>query len=302
MNVLGAIFASVGSAMAYGLASVLQHRTARTAPPGKGLRLGLLAHLAAQPVWLLGLLAAVAAFGLHVVALSLGQLALVQPLLVSGLLFALPAAVLLEHRRPSLGEWSWALILVGGLGLFLVSANPTVGLVPTDTDRLGVLVVGGAGLAGSLILLGQRRAGPYGAGLFGFAAGILDGLTASLIKEVSALATAGPVQLIAAWPLYGLLAIGGAALVLNQAAYQAGPLVASLPPMTLANPLVAILVGVLVFDEHIVHTFAAASQEVAAAAVVALATMQLARFSARPALATRIGRKSMRKGPEPRGA
>jgi len=280
MNVLGAVVASVGSAMAYGLASVLQHRTARTAPPGKGLRLGLLAHLAAQPLWIVGLVAAGAAFGLHVVALSLGELALVQPLLVSGLLFALPAAVLLEHRRPSLAEWSWALVLVGGLGLFLVSANPTVGLVPTDTDRLGALVIAGTILAGGLVLLGQRNVGPHGAGLLGFAAGILDGLTASLIKEVTALATSGPAQLIAAWPLYSLLGIGVAALVLNQAAYQAGPLGASLPPMTLANPCVAIVVGVLVFDEHIVHTSGAVLQEAVAAVAVALATMQLARFSA----------------------
>ena len=44
-----------------------------------------------------------------------GQLALVQPLLISGVLFALPLSAVLEGRRPSGREWLWALIVVAGL-------------------------------------------------------------------------------------------------------------------------------------------------------------------------------------------
>ncbi len=272
-----AVTASLCSAGGYAVASVVQHRIARSVPTGRGLRFGLLYDLARRPAWLLGLLVAGAAFAAHAAALSLGEIAVVQPLLVSGLLFALPASVLLDRRRPSLTEWSWALVLVVGLAAFLIAANPTVGSVPSDTDRLGVLVAAGTAIAAGVALFGSRMGGRNGAAAFGLAAGVTYGLTAALIKEVTQIASRDLFGLITSWPTYALIAIGASALVLNQAAYQAGPLAASLTPMTMADPIVAVLVGVLVFDEHLAHTPAAIVVECLSVAAVSISTIQVAR-------------------------
>jgi hypothetical protein len=45
--------------------------------------------------------------------------------------------------------------------------------------------------------------------------------------------------------------LGAAGLFLNQLAFQSGPLVASLPATATVDPLLSIVVGVLVYDEHV---------------------------------------------------
>lgn len=278
-----AVTASLCSAGGYALSSVVQHRVARSAPPGTGLRLGLLHDLARRPAWLLGLLIASAAFAAHALALSLGEIAVVQPLLVSGLLFALPASVLLDRRRPSLTEWSWAFVLVAGLALFLTAANPTAGSVPSDTDRLGVLIAAGSAIAAAVAFFGSRMGSQKAAAAYGLAAGVTYGLTAALIKEVTRIASRGPFGLVTSWPVYALITIGAFALVLNQVAYQAGPLAASLPPMTMADPIVAVIVGVLVFDEHLAHSPATIVLEGLSVAAVCISTIRVARSTSNAA-------------------
>ncbi|MDQ2729442.1 MAG: DMT family transporter [Actinomycetota bacterium] len=282
MNTPIAVVASLCSAGGYAASSVIQHRTARSTPSGTGLRLGLLGDLARRPAWLIGLCLAAAAFAAHAVALSLGELAVVQPLLIAGLLFALPASVLLDRHRPSLTEWSWALMLVISLALFLTAANPTAGSVPSDTDRLGLIVAIGTVLAAAVALLANQLDRDHSATAFGTAAGLTYGLTAALIKQVSQTASHDPFKLLTSWPAYALIAIGACALVLNQAAYQAGPLAASLPPMTMVDPVVAVIIGVLVFDEHLAHTAPAILLETLSAAAVLLATIQVANHASKP--------------------
>lgn len=272
----GAIATALGSALGYALSSVVQHRAARGAGDHHS-SLGLLVHLALQPIWLLGLVLAGVSLGLHALALSFGELSLVQPLLISGVLFALPISVLLDGRRPSLREWLWAAVLVAGIGTFLVTASPSVGSVPTDTERLAALVGVGAAVAGAILLIGHRLVPTHRAALFGLGAGITYGITASLLKQVAGTINGDPLNLLTSWPVYVLGAIGVGALMLNQAAYRSGPLAASLPPMTMADPIVAILLGVLVFNERIAHDPGALSLEVASAVVVLVATVQLAR-------------------------
>lgn len=280
MTALPAACAALGSALSYAVATVLQHRAAHQAPAGHGMHVGLLAHLATRPLWLAGLTADVAALGLHVFALSKGELALVQPLLVSGLLFALPASVLLEHRHPSLTEWSWAAVLIGALALFLVVGHPSVGHNLTDTDRLAVLTGAGTALTAAVAVTAKQLIPRHQAALLGLAAGIAFGLTAALLKQATTIGTGPhPLQLVKTWPLYVLLAIGGGALVLSQAAYQSGPLAASLPPLTMADPLVAIALGVAVFDEDLTHSVTSISLQVITFAAMTLAAIQLARRS-----------------------
>lgn len=274
-SAFGSAGAALGSALGYAVASVLQHREARGAPRGTGLRIRLLFHLATRPVWLVGLAFAGVGLVLHGLALSMGQLAVVQPLLLSGLLFALPASMLLDRRRPSLAEWLWALTLVAAIAAFLLSSRPTAHHGQAANGRLGYMVLAGAFLAALTTGLG-RSSRRHAAFFYGLAAGVAYGLTAALIKRVAS-STSHPVQLLSSWPVYVLVVIGAAALVLNQAAYQAGPLVASLPPLTMSEPIVATVIGVAAFNEHLAHGPLALLAEAASGCVVAYATIQLAR-------------------------
>ena len=87
-------------------------------------------------------------------------------------------------------------------------------------------------------------------------------MTASLIKECTGLISQGPVTLLTGWQPYALVVAGASGLLFNQLAYQAGPLSASLPAIAVVDPLIAILLGITVFDEHLRHSLPAIIGEV----------------------------------------
>src|SRR3984893_19043155 len=94
--------------MLYALASVLQHRAAIAQPQEKSMRLSLLGRLVTNPMWLAGIVADGLAFLFQFVALGHGSLILVQPLLVCGLLFALPLGAWFAHTRLTRQDWAGA--------------------------------------------------------------------------------------------------------------------------------------------------------------------------------------------------
>lgn len=229
-----AVGAALGSALCFAVSSVLQQRGASRAPKGSGLHLSLLANLLARPMWLGGVLAAVGTVTLQALALAAGPLALVQPLLVCALLFALPASVLLEKRRPSVVEWAWALLLIFGLAVFLRAAQPGTGPALPDDGPLLLMGAVAAAVAVSAAAVGRGPGRRHRAVLLGLATGIMYGLTASLIKYTVALARAEGWHLFLEWPVYALVVVGAVGIVLSQAAYQSssrcGRSVRSWPP------------------------------------------------------------------------
>jgi drug/metabolite transporter (DMT)-like permease len=274
-----AVGAGLGSALCFAVSSVLQQRGASRAPMGSGMHLGLVAHLVGRPMWIGGLLAAVGTVTLQAIALASGPLALVQPLLVCALLFALPASVLLEKRRPSLVEWGWAVLLVAGLAVFLRAAHPGTGPPLPDDGRLLQLGAVGGALAAGAAAIGYGPGRRHRAVLLGLAAGIVYGLTASLIKYSVALADVDAAHLLTGWPVYALLLVGAGGVVLSQAAYQAGPLAGALPPMVIADPIVAIIVAVEGFGEELTTDPAAVVFEAVGSCAMAMAIIRLARLA-----------------------
>src|SRR3984893_478849 len=168
--------------MLYALASVLQHRAAIAQPQEKSMRLGLLGRLVTNPMWLAG----IAADGLGVLfqffVLGHGSLILVQPLLVCGLLFALPLGAWLDHTQLSPWDWGGAAAVVAGLSTFLLVAHPDRGrnVVPGHTW----VVLGAVGITTIVVLVIGARGGPSRrrAALLAAAAGVVYGYTAALTK------------------------------------------------------------------------------------------------------------------------
>lgn len=275
--------AALGSALAAALSSVCQHRSARTAPARRTRGLRLLAYLLAQPAWLAGGLAAGLGLVLHTFALSGGRLALVQPLLVSGLLFALPVSVLLEHRRPRLREWLWAAIVVAGLAAFLLAARPSAGHTPVPDRALLTATAACLAVIGGILLAARVARPAYHAALLGAAGGIGFGAASALLKQSAALAVTGVHVMLSDWAPYGTMLIGALAIVLTQLAYRSGPLASSLPAMTIGDPASAVVVGVFAFHEQLAHTPLATGVVIAAFAAMTVGAWQVARHTARPA-------------------
>ena len=269
---------ALASALAAAASSIMQHHSARHAPAVKPHR--FLGHLLTRPVWIGGLAAAFVGLALHVVALDQGQLAVVQPLLISGVLFALPVSALLEGRRPSGREWLLAAVLVGGLAMFLLAARPTAGRVKLDADVLAWSTVLVLGLVGILALMGFRWFKAQGPALLGMAAGVGYGLVAALIKQADALWHTGFLHLLTDWPVYALIGVGGVSLSLTQLAYRAGPLAKSMPALTVTDPAASVALGVLAFQEKLKANPGALVLQVVGFVVMSLAAAQLARREA----------------------
>ncbi|HET6964699.1 MAG TPA: DMT family transporter [Acidimicrobiales bacterium] len=278
MTEAGVVGTALASALAAAASSILQHHTARRAPDGTTHR--LLGHLVTRPLWIAGLVASAVGLALHVVALDHGQLAVVQPLLISGVLFALPISAILEGRRPSGREWLLALVLVAGLAVFLLAARPSEGRVKLDADVLAWSTLSVAAGIAVITLVGMRWPHGHRPALLGTAAGIGYGLVAALIKQATALYHTGFIHLLSDWPLYALIVVGAGAIGLTQMAYRAGPLAKSMPALTVTDPAASVALGVLAFQERLSGHPAAVALQVVGFVVMAGAAAQLARREA----------------------
>src|SRR4051794_26914006 len=152
------------------------HHGASGADPGsRGI--ALLRHVFTQWKWLIGLAASLFGLGLHTVALGLGSLTLVQPIVVTGLFFSLVFRDALDRRWPDRRTLTWGTITAGGLAVFLAATGSSDGNdVPDD---LGAAIVIATGVVGALVAwnLAPRRPARSGL-LLGTAGGIVFGLMA----------------------------------------------------------------------------------------------------------------------------
>jgi drug/metabolite transporter (DMT)-like permease len=267
------------SALLYAVASVAQQRAASDAPADQSLRLGLLVHLVRRPVWVAGIVADVAAFACQFAALRRGSLVVVQPLLVCGLLFALPLGAALTHQRFTRAEWLGTAAVVAGLSLFLVVSGPARGRAETTGLAWAVIVLLTVLPTAALVLaaLDRRRSAAMRAGLLAAAAGVVYGLTAALTKTSAHLLDRGLGHVLTAWQPYALAAAGLAGMVLAQSAFQAGPLAASLPVLTVADPVVSIVIGAAAFHEGLHASAGAVAAEAAGLALIVAGVVVLAR-------------------------
>lgn len=272
-----ALVLSLVSAMFYAATSVLQQSAASGVGHERSLRPSLILELARHPRWLLGNLAEVGAVGLHFLALRRGSLLVVQTVLVSGLLFALPISAALTHRRLTRNDWLAAAAVVVGLGAFLAVGSPSEGLGEAS-GWAWVLVLGLGGAVVTVLVLGAPSdPGPRRATWLGAACGVVFGIDAALTKAAGHLLDQGLVHALSSWEPYLWVALAAFGFLLAQSAFQAGQLGASLPVLTIADPVVAAAIGAFAFHERLASNPAAVAAEAVAIAAMIAGAWVLAR-------------------------
>jgi drug/metabolite transporter (DMT)-like permease len=230
--------------------------------------------------WWLGGGAAVANYALQAAALSLGSVMLVTALQVTVLLFALPISARLTHHRVTRWEWIWATLLAISVAVILTAGDPTQGQQRASPEIWFVvaIVLGPAFMA---CVVGARIwAGTVAAVLLALVAGSSLALFAVLSKGVIEAGHSGAGGLLRTPELYAWLAVALAGMVFQQSAFRAGALTASLPTMTLAKPVLGWILGVTVLGETLRVDRADVVALVAAAVVMIVATVALARGEA----------------------
>ncbi|HEY6782656.1 MAG TPA: DMT family transporter, partial [Candidatus Dormibacteraeota bacterium] len=109
------------SALLFALGTVLQQKAGMSLASGTSS--GLLVRMAHHPLWLGGIACDIVGFVAQAAALRLGQLAVVQPLLVLSVVFALPLGARLSDQRVGRREAAAAALVVAALAGFLAIAN-----------------------------------------------------------------------------------------------------------------------------------------------------------------------------------
>lgn len=271
-----AVPAAVLAAACFGSAGVLQHRATHETALRKPLEPGLLIDLIKLPGFRVSVGLGALGFALQVLALRYGPLILVQPLLVTGVLFYLLLASALGDHRPDRVLFVGALTALAGLSAFLLVARPSDGQedfagVAALPLGIGLVLVVAACLAASARLPGEIRSVPLA-----IATAVCYGVTAGLVRTLAS-GGFGP-QLLEQWQLYAVIVVGPAGFLLNQNAYQQGRFGSvALAIITIGDPLVAIGIGVVWLGESITPTAWSVPVEVVALAVMTTGVVMLAR-------------------------
>lgn len=266
--------------MSFGVAAALQHLATMHVPVRPALRLSLIAELIREPVWTASLVLNLFGSSMQIFALANGPLALVEPILVTGLLFATIARSLLVRRLPRPFVVVGGTLTCAGLATFLVLAHPPAG----STQIVGVTTVlpYALGLAALLLVclyVASRHPGQPRALALALACGVFYGCAAGSAKVATGLVEANGIPaLLTSWPLYALAVLGPLGFLLNQNAFQASPVLApALAVITVTDPLVSIGVGVLWLNETLRGGTLVVIGQIAGLAVMVVGVWLLAR-------------------------
>ena len=282
------IVLALGSAALFALGSVLQQKAGADAP-SLGASGALLVRMARRPVWVAGIAVDGLGFVSQAAALGIGRLAVVQPLMVTTVVFALPFGAWLGGTRINRREAAAAVLVVAGVGAFVALADPAGGRSDAPFGAWAIAGAACAVLCVPLVALAPKSPGGRRASYLGIATGILFALSAALTKSTVNELSDGLLAVITSWQLYGLIAVGYVSMTLNQLSLDAGALSATLATSTAFDPIASVLLGLTLFVETI-HAGPVQAVVIVLALVVALGAMTvLARDEAKAPPATAAG-------------
>jgi hypothetical protein len=244
-----AVVTALAAALTFGISAVADQRSTKRVQTRQALSPKILKDLVRQPLWLIAVGANVVGFALQVVALDFGSIALVQPILVCDLVFAVLIARYLSTRtdspRPSAKRvYTGVVAATVGVAAFLAIGQPSNGstqVSPGVWPPLGVALI--------MVAMGCLAVLPRNQNLqplaLALACGVNYGIAAFLVKLVTEEFGGGPAQVFTNWPIYFFAVAGPAGFILNQNALQRGKFISPVQSIiTAADPVVSIALGI----------------------------------------------------------
>lgn len=279
-SVLAVGFALI-AALCFAVAAVLQERGTEGISDEEARGAGFLYTLAHRKVWVAGIIVDILGFATQAAALVFGSLLLVQPLLVTSLLFALPLAAWTHRRGLTIQEWAWSLLLTASLVVFMILGTPSAGITKPS---LGAWIIPLAIMVPVVLLcvfVGFRM--PHGTTrslLLALAAGITLGVSAPFTKTGIDAFSGGFVAGISAWEFWAMAITATLGTLWQQSSYQAGDVQSSLPAVTVLKPIIAVMLGLTIYQETLRVGHIGDAVVIASLAVMCIATVMLGRLSA----------------------
>jgi hypothetical protein len=245
-----AVICAIVAAFSYGLSNVLQQHEAEQLPADQAMHLGFLGTLARRPRWLVGMGADVGGYVFEALALGIGTLVVVEPILATSLLLSLLLGAAINKRSINGAAWIAAIVFATGVSIFLLLVAPTKGVaVAPIRDWLiaGPCIAAFVGLCATL----ARGKGTNRAVFLGAGGGALFGTSALLTKAFVHYLSGGIFNWVQHWEPYALAVSSITGLLLAQSAFQTGALAAAISAEQLLQPLTGVALGIGLLDEHI---------------------------------------------------
>ncbi len=263
------------AAFANAIASICQRLGVEDAPPTNGPSMGLVRHMLRRPIWILGFAIMALGYASQAVALHLGTLNVVQPLMVSELVILVFILWLWFATPLRPRDFVAAFATAVGLGAFLFLSAPTVGSkVPSNDLWLVAALVTVLCVAFFVVL--ARRGPPWRqALLLGAGASVGFALLSAITKSTTNVLVMGWGALFSSWQLYALCVTGLGSFLIMQAAFRVGPFAASQSTLILVNPFVSIFIGHVLYGENLHGGPLFASLEVLSLVVMILGALGL---------------------------
>jgi drug/metabolite transporter (DMT)-like permease len=246
-----AVLLALFAALCFAVGTVCMQRGTLDFPEEESHKPGFLLKLVRKPVWVAGIVIDLLGYAAQAGALAVGRIVLVQPLLVTTVVFALPLGVKFTGQKVGRLEIIGAALVVGGLALFVGLNNPDEGR--TDAPWEDWLITFGIfiGLAAALIIASRNRSHGVQAALLGVAAGGLLGVTACLTKATVHRLDDGIEAVFTDWHIYVLIVLEIAAFTLLQSALATGALAPAISTNMAVETLISIVLGIVLFKEDL---------------------------------------------------
>ena len=249
---LGLLFA-LASALTTNVALLCKHRGAMAAPSVE-LRhpLRSAGALFRSRWWTIGFAIALGAWGLHVVALAVAPLSLVETTISGGLVLLAWFAERWFGVRVSAREWLGLILCAIGLVLLAVTSANAAGASSRYSTEAMAAFEAGAVAAGTLLLVSTsaRFPGRNRGAILGAAAGLLLGVANVSIKALTGTVPGHPLSLVSPWAALAVIAGVGAFFALARG-LQTGGAIPVISLTAVSANLASITGGILVFGDSI---------------------------------------------------
>jgi len=261
------------SAFSAALGAAFQDREIATISDEQAKGARLILSSISKPMWWFGLFVMVGSPVFQYLALRVGNLTQVQPMLTTELLFVLAIIVVTHHQRPGLQEWTGSIGIVAGLSLFLVSAHPSGDQSVITRGWAVAITIGALALVGLFYGFSRRSTSWLRSALMGSAAATCFAYQAAMTQIVAGVSIT---KIFTQPALIGLAVAGVAGFLFFQHALRDGHIAASRAAMVIVDPLLSVFIGVVAFSDQIGHTPAAITGEVIGLVLLVVGARQLA--------------------------